>query len=243
MTGAGSGTPRVVVLVPTFNEKDNIVPLIEDILGLPLDWDPILLIVDDDSPDGTGELARGKAAEDPRVRVMTRTKRKGRGAAGIDGFRKALEFSPDYIVEMDGDFSHPPGAVPALLEACSSCDMTVGSRFVRGGRDAERGPMRRIVTRIVRGFIRRKFRTRIQDPSSGFRCFSRRGLEAVDPEDLLSPGPAIVLEVLQKAIRLNLTIREVPIVFARRRGGRTKLNLPILLETLARTIQLAKGIR
>ena len=229
---------RVVVMVPTYNEAENIGDLVRAILDLPMDADVAVLVADDDSPDGTGRIVEGLIREDDRVHVLIRRKRRGRGAGGIDGFKAALELRPDCVVEMDGDFSHQPRFIPDLVEAMKSCDVAIGSRFVKGGRDADRGLHRRLITALVRRFLRRQFRFPVKDVSSGFRCFRREVLERIDLDDMISVGPSIVLEVLYKASLLGFRISEVPIEFVDRKRGKTKLNLLILLETLIMAMKI-----
>ncbi len=227
-------------MIPTFNEAENIQSLIREIIALPLSGDLHVLVVDDSSPDGTGELVQKTAAADLRVNLLVRKKRRGRGAAGIDGFKAALALGADVIVEMDGDFSHQPRFIPALLGEMGRCDVAIGSRFVRGGADSDRNLVRRAITWLVRRFIRRRFRTSIRDVSSGFRCFSRSVLERLDPDDLISSGPSIVLEILYKLILVDASIQEVPIVFIDRKRGRTKLSGLTLVETLLMALKFRK---
>jgi dolichol-phosphate mannosyltransferase len=229
---------RVVVMVPTYNEAENIGDLVRAILDLPMDADVAVLVADDDSPDGTGRIVEGLIREDDRVHVLIRRKRRGRGAGGIDGFKAALELRPDCVVEMDGDFSHQPRFIPDLVEAMKSCDVAIGSRFVKGGRDADRSLHRRLTTALVRRFLRRQFRFPVKDVSSGFRCFRTEVLERIDLDDMISVGPSIVLEVLYKASLLGFRISEVPIEFLDRKRGKTKLNLLILLETLIMAMRI-----
>lgn len=222
---------KLVVLIPTYNEGENIEELVREVLALPLELDLAVLVVDDNSPDGTGDVVRRLAEHDPRLRVLIRLKRRGRGAAGIDGFKEALSLGADYVIEMDGDLSHQPRFIPLLLESAQTFDLVIGSRFVPGGRDTERSFVRRFITLLVRNFIRRNFHLPVRDVSSGFRCFRRRVLEEVDLDDLISVGPSLVLEVLYKASLAGFSIAEVPIVFADRKKGKTKLTLLTLLET------------
>jgi dolichol-phosphate mannosyltransferase len=231
---------RVVVMIPTYNEAGNIGGLVRAILDLPMDADVAVLVADDDSPDGTGRIVEGLAREDDRVHVLIRRKRRGRGAGGIDGFKAALELRPDCVVEMDGDFSHQPRFIPDLVEAMKSCDVAIGSRFVKGGRDADRRLLRRLITALVRRFLRRQFRLPVKDVSSGFRCFRTEVLERIDLDDMISVGPSIVLEVLYKASLLGFRICEVPIEFVDRKRGKTKLNLLILLETLIMAMRIKR---
>ncbi len=231
---------RIVVMIPTYNEAGNIGGLVRAILDLPMDADVAVLVADDDSPDGTGRIVEGLTREDDRIHVLIRRKRRGRGAGGIDGFKAALELRPDCVVEMDGDFSHQPRFIPDLVEAMKSCDVAIGSRFVKGGRDADRGLHRRLITALVRRFLRRQFRFPVKDVSSGFRCFRREVLERIDLDDMISVGPSIVLEVLYKASLLGFRISEVPIEFLDRKRGKTKLNLLILLETLIMAMRIKR---
>ena len=237
MTGQN---PTIVVMIPTYNEAENIQALIGEILALPLPGQVRILVVDDDSPDGTAGLAQRTAASDPRVQLLVRTKKRGRGAAGIDGFKTALALGADFVVEMDGDLSHQPRFIPDLLGEAAGCDVAIGSRFVSGGADSERSLVRRTITWLVRQFIRRRFRTSIRDVSSGFRCFRREILERLDLDGLLSTGPSIVLEILYKLIRMDASIHERPIVFVDRRRGRTKLNGRILMETLRMVLKFRR---
>ena len=232
--------PKIIVVIPTFNEAENIQPLVRDIAALPLSGDLHVLVVDDHSPDGTGDLVRQLAAADPRVHLLLREKRRGRGAAGIDGFKAALALGADYVVEMDGDFSHQPRFIPALVGEMGRCDVAIGSRFVRGGADSDRSLVRRTITRLVGRFIRRRFRTPVRDVSSGFRCFSRGVLKRLDPDDLISSGPSIVLEILYKLVLIGASIHEVPIVFIDRKRGRTKLSGLTLIETLLMALKFRK---
>ena len=231
---------RVVVMIPTYNEAENIGSLVRAILDLPMEADIAVVVADDDSPDGTGRIVEGLTREDGRVHALIRKKRRGRGAGGIDGFKAALELRPDYVVEMDGDFSHQPRFIPDLVQAMKNCDVAIGSRFIKGGKDADRGFHRRLLTTLVRRFLGRRFRFPIKDATSGFRCFRKEVLERIDLDDMISVGPSIVLEVLYKASLLGFRISEVPIEFVDRKLGKTKLNLPILLETMIMAMRIKR---
>lgn len=224
---------RVVVTIPTYNEKENIAKLIQEILGLRLEgYDLSILVVDDNSPDGTAGVASRIAETESRVRVLVRTKRRGRGAAGIDGFKEALALRPDLVMEMDGDLSHQPNFIPSILGACGRYDIVLGSRFVPGGRDTDRNFARKLLTYLVRRFLRSQFHFSVEDVTSGFRCFKGPVLDKIDLDDLISVGPSIILEILYKASLLGLTIGEVPITFIDRKKGKTKLSFLTLVETL-----------
>ncbi len=236
---ASPAASSVVVMIPTYNEAQNIEPLVKEILGLPLSGLRVL-VVDDDSPDGTAEIVRRMAAADPRVELLLRTERRGRGSAGIKGFKAALGRGADFVVEMDGDFSHQPRHIPALVEAARGADASIGSRFAPGGADSDRSVVRRGITWAVRRFIRRRFRTPVRDVSSGFRCFTRQSLLDVGLDNLVSTGPSIVLEILYKLTLKGALIREVPIEFVDRRAGRTKLSAMTLLKTLRMALSFSK---
>ncbi len=231
---------KVVVMIPTYDERENIAELIQEILALKLDMNMSILVADDNSPDGTGEIVRQMASKDERVHVLIRTKRRGRGSGGIDGFKEALKLHPDYIIEMDGDFSHQPKFIPDLLAKAEGFDLVIGSRFVKGGKDQDRNLIRRFITFLARNFVRRQFHVPVRDVSSGFRCFKREVLEAVDLDDCISVNPSIVLEILYKAYLLDFTMTEVPIEFIDRTRGKTKLNFVILLDTLLMALLFKK---
>jgi dolichol-phosphate mannosyltransferase len=228
-------------MVPTYNAAGNIEALVKELLALAVPADVHVLVADDNSPDGTGRLVQALAAADPRVHALIRTKRRGRGAAGIDGFKAALALGAEYVVEMDGDFSHQPRFIPALFAAAvGGADAAIGSRFVPGGSDSDRSVVRRAITWCVRRFIRRKFRTSVRDVSSGFRLFRRGILERIDLDDLISVGPSIVLEILYKLELLRANVVEVPIEFVDRRAGTTKLGALTLFETLLMAVKFPK---
>jgi dolichol-phosphate mannosyltransferase len=221
---------RCVVVIPTYNERENIAPLIGELLTLPLPLE--ILVVDDDSPDGTAEIVRGLAKQHPEVHLLLRTGERGRGTAGIAGFRKALEMGAEVVVEMDADFSHHPRHLPALLGRIRDCDVVLGSRFVPGGADLERGLLRRVISRLAGVYVRTLLGLQVRDATSGFRCFRREVLASLDLDGMVSTGPSLVLEVLYRLTLGGWKICETPIVFRDRSRGESKLRLRILLETL-----------
>lgn len=231
--------PKIVVMIPTYNERENIGGLVREILALSIDYHLLVLVVDDNSPDGTAEEVRDAASRDPRVHLLLRTEKRGRGLAGIAGFRRSLDLGADLVVEMDGDGSHQPLHIPALLDAARRGDLVLGSRFIKGAKGSDRPLHRRLVTWLARHFVRRLFSVPVRDVSSGFRCFRREVLEKVGLESLVSTGPSVVLEILYKSYRLGFSIEEIPIVFIDRKSGRTKLSG----LTLGRTFCSALRIR
>jgi len=234
---------RVVVMIPTYNEAENIGDLVREILALKTSDDLQVVVADDNSPDGTWRVVEDLARSDPRVHLLRRMERRGRGSGGIDGFKAALELGADLVVEMDGDFSHQPRFIPGLVAAADRFDLVLGSRFVAGGRDADRSLLRRLITFAARKFIRWTFRVPVKDVSSGFRVFRREVLEALDLDALLSTGPSVVLETLYKAHLQGFKIGEVPIDFVDRTRGQTKLNARTLVRTLMMALKFKRLYR
>jgi dolichol-phosphate mannosyltransferase len=229
---------NIVVVIPTYNERESIESLIREILSLSLELN--ILVVDDNSPDGTGAIVSKVAEESPKVRLLTRKKRKGRGSAGVDGFKKGLEMGADLIIEMDADFSHHPRHIPDIVGNANNYHVVLGSRFVPGGADRDRGMLRQMVTRLAGLYVRTSLGIRIRDVSSGYRCFRKEVFEKVDLDDMISAGPAIVLEILYKVCLNGFSVKEVPIIFEDRRQGQTKLDTITLLETLVMVLRLRK---
>lgn len=229
---------NIVVVIPTYNERESIESLIRELLSLSLGLN--ILVVDDNSPDGTGAIVSKLAEESSKVRLLTRRKRKGRGSAGVDGFKTALEMGADLIIEMDADFSHHPRHIPDLVANANNYHVVLGSRFVSGGADRDRGMLRQMVTRLAGLYVRTSLGIKIRDVSSGYRCFRKEVFEKVDLEDTISAGPAIVLEILYKVCLNGFSVKEVPIIFEDRRQGQTKLDTITLLETLVMVLRLRK---
>ena len=220
---------KVVVIVPTYNESENVVPLLEAIRDLEVPGLEVI-VVDDASPDGTAALIRAFAQQHPFADVLERTGQRGRGHAGRDGYLAALDRGADLVIEMDGDLSHDPQYIPSLIAAAESHDMVLGSRFVPGGSDTDRALWRRMLTVAANFYIRVMFGIAVRDANSGYRCFRRDALFAIDPKRLRSRGPAIVQEVLFRAQRCGLRVGEIPVVFADRARGDSKLGWPELWQ-------------
>lgn len=217
---------RTIVVIPTYNEVENIGELLREILELGYE----ALVVDDDSPDGTAEVVRGISS--PRAHLLLREENPGRGSAGKEGFVRALELGAERIVEMDGDFSHDPREIPSLLSALEEADIVIGSRFLPDGDDLRQSHSRKFLTRLSTSLVRLLLNTRVRDVNSGFRAYRREALEAIEPHTLSARGPEIVQEVLIRAIRRGLSIREVPIKFHHRKAGYSKLTFCKLLRVL-----------
>jgi dolichol-phosphate mannosyltransferase len=224
---------RTIVTIPTYNERENIGPLLDGLLDLGV---PGLetLVIDDDSPDGTAGVVREVAARRPGVHLLVRPDDRGRGTAGVAGFRRALEMGADFVIEMDADFSHHPRFLPALLAVlhADEADIAVGSRFVPGARDADRPVHRRLISELARRYIRAVLGLAIQDVTSGYRAFTARALRECDLATCRARGPSILQETFFRAKVRGLKMLEVPIEFEDRKRGQSTLSLKILVQSL-----------
>tara|TARA_Y100001934_G_C12373203_1_gene787663 strand:+ start:1114 stop:1884 length:771 start_codon:yes stop_codon:yes gene_type:complete len=219
-----------LVIVPTYNEKDNIRPMVDRIRALPRKVD--LLVVDDNSPDGTGEIADKLAKRFKSVHVLHRSEKKGLGRAYIAGFQWALENGYEFIMEMDGDFSHNPDDIPLFLDAAEKADLVLGSRYCDGIRVIN-WPLERLVLSIGAGnYVRLITGLPISDPTGGFKCFRRRALESLDLDMVHSNGYSFQIELTHKIWRQGMRIEEVPIIFTDRFVGTSKMSRDIVWEAL-----------
>ncbi len=225
------------VVIPTYNERDNIAPLVDGILQTS---DLVrVIIVDDNSPDGTGEIADGLAARYPTVEVIHRQGKGGRGSACIAGFRHALA-TPEcaYFFEMDADFSHDPRDIPRLLEAMKGADVAIGSRYIRGAKILNWGLQRHIFSHVANGFARLLLGIPIHDYTNGYRCYSRRALESLDFDRIEAHGYIVLSEMAYQLHQRKMRFAEVPIVFVNRRRGKSNTNLREIAEAFTSVIQL-----
>lgn len=227
---------RAFVTIPTFNEGKNIERLIGEIRRV----EPTIGIVvaDDDSPDGTWKIVEKIAEMDPKVFLLRRTENKGRGSAGVDAFQFALERGAEVVIEMDGDFSHDPKYIPSLLKKIRDFDLVLGSRSVVQGLDLRKSTMRKWLTALSSLYARTVLGLPLKDCNSGYRCFRREVLEAVDLSSTLSTGPSIVQELLYKAYLRGFSITEIPIVFGEREGGESNLSFTKLLQGFLMVLKL-----
>jgi len=193
-----------------------------------------VLIVDDGSPDGTGEIADRLAAEDPAVAVLHRPRKEGLGPAYIAGFRRALAEGAGFVIEMDSDFSHDPASLPDLLAAAERADLAIGSRYVAGGGTLDWGLARRVISRGGSAYARLVLGLRVKDLTGGFKCFRREVLEAIDLEAIESRGYAFQIEMTYRAVQRGFEVAEVPITFRDRQVGSSKMDRSIVAEAMWR---------
>jgi dolichol-phosphate mannosyltransferase len=234
-------SPDIVVVTPTYNEKDNLPILAAGVLAHP---GFRLLVVDDGSPDGTGEVAEELARTHPgRVEVMHRTGPRGLGRSYIDGLRRALESGADLIFQMDADLSHSPEYLPRIAEAASLYDVVIGSRYLTGV-SVVNWPLHRIfLSAFANRYVRAVTRISVADCTSGFRCWRREALARLPLDRMVSNGYAFIVEMLFEASRRGCRIGEVPIIFVERRLGQSKVSGRVLLESLIVPWRLVLGRR
>lgn len=219
---------RALVVIPTYNERDNLARLVAALLKEAPSVE--ILVVDDASPDGTGEIAEALGRETGRVRVLHRAGKQGLGTAYVAGFEYALSEDYDYVIQMDADFSHRPQDVPRLLEAIRSADLAIGSRDVPGGRAENRSLLRRFISKGGSFYARTLLDLPVKDCTAGFKCFRREVLEALDLDDVKSNGYGFQVEMNHLSNRAGFRIVEVPIVFPDRTAGQSKMSWRIFLE-------------
>ncbi len=230
---------KAIVVIPTYNERDNIVRLAGEVLN----QHPSLhiLIVDDNSPDGTGSLADELSAGNDRIRVIHRPGKLGLGSAYRTGFKLALEMGADFVIEMDADFSHDPAVLPVFLDAVAGCDLVIGSRYLNGV-SVVNWPIRRLIlsyfasvyTRYVTGL-------KLMDCTSGFKCFRRSALESIDLDSVRSDGYSFQIEMNYRCMEKGCKIIEVPIIFIDRHAGTSKMSRRIVLEAIVMVWKLKLG--
>jgi len=221
---------RTIVVIPTYNERPNLARLVPAILDANVDSTIDVLVVDDASPDGTGELAEMLAEANPAVHVIHRQGKLGLGTAYLAGFQYALRRGYDLVVEMDADFSHRPEDLPALIAAARGADVVIGSRWVRGGKAVGWSPLRRLLSEGGSLYARWLLDLPVLDCTSGFKCFRRSALETLDLDAIHSSGYAFQVEVNYLCRRNGLRLAEVPITFPDRAEGESKMSLRIVLE-------------
>ena len=220
--------PQAVVCLPTYNERENLEPMLRA-LG---DKGVRVLVVDDNSPDGTGEIADRLARELDYVDVLHRERKEGLGPAYLAGFRRALADGAELVLEMDCDFSHSPDDVPRLLAAAQDADLVLGSRYVRGGSIGNWGVVRRFVSSGGSLYARLLLGSEVRDLTGGFKCYRRRVLETIDLDEIRSKGYAFQIETTYRAARAGFRVLEVPIHFVDREEGGSKMSRTIVAEAV-----------
>ena len=220
--------PTAVVCLPTYNERENLEPMLRA-LG---DKGVRVLVIDDNSPDGTGELADRLAEQLAYVSVMHRPAKEGLGPAYLAGFRRALADGADLVLEMDCDFSHDPADVPRLVAAASDADVVLGSRYVDGGGVRNWGLVRRIISAGGSWYARVLLGAPVHDLTGGFKCFRRAVLESIDLDGVHSKGYAFQIETTYRALRAGFRVVEIPITFADREAGGSKMSRAIVAEAI-----------
>ena len=219
---------KAVVCLPTYNERDNLEAMVRALGEHKVE----VLVVDDASPDGTGELADRLAAELGYVHVLHRDRKQGLGPAYVAGFHRALADGADLVLEMDCDFSHDPADVPRLIAAAADADLVLGSRYVAGGGIADWGAGRRLVSAGGSLYARLVLGVRVHDLTGGFKCYRRGVLETIDLDAVSSRGYAFQIETTYRALRAGFSVAEVPISFVDRQVGESKMSRGIILEAI-----------
>jgi dolichol-phosphate mannosyltransferase len=217
-----------LVVVPTYNERENLPPLAQRLLSLPRPVD--MLVVDDNSPDGTGKLADELASKHPSVHVLHRTEKDGLGRAYIAGFKWALERGYEFIFEMDGDFSHNPDDIPLFLDAARDADLVLGSRYLNGIRIINWPLPRLMLSKGAARFVKTVLGMPFTDPTGGYKCFRSRALRAVKLDEVRSNGYSFQIEMTHRLWREGMNIVEVPIIFTDRFQGHSKMSKEIMRE-------------
>jgi dolichol-phosphate mannosyltransferase len=229
------GAPmRATICLPTYNERENLERMIHALEDVLRDGDRVL-VIDDDSPDGTGRIADELAREHSFVDVLHRPAKEGLGPAYLAGFRRTLETDAELVLEMDCDFSHDPRDVPRQIEAAESgADVVLGSRYIAGGGVGQWGLFRRSISRGASVYTALFLRMGVHDPTGGFKCFRRRVLETIDLDQVRAKGYAFQIELTYRAKRAGFRVVEVPIVFDDRTHGDSKMSRAIVLEAVWR---------
>jgi dolichol-phosphate mannosyltransferase len=231
-----------LLVLPTYNEAENLARLVTALRALP--GDIHVLVVDDGSPDGTGQIADDLAAHDPGVRVLHRSGKLGLGTAYIAGFRTGLRDGYQYVCTMDADFSHPPESLPRLLDrAADGAGLVVGSRYVPGGRAVGSTLPRRLISYAANWLAHVILGIHVHDCTAGFRCYRRAVLEAVDLQEIFSSGYSFLIEMAYRCERVGVSVAEVPITFVNRTAGTSKISRGEIFKALDTVLRLCLGGR
>ena len=232
-------TDRTLIIVPTYNERENVGALIEQLLQIAPDAD--IAIIDDNSPDGTPDEVHRMFGTNARVSVFTRNAPRSFGLSLLDGYRATVERGYSRLVQLDADFSHDPKVVPALINASRGADVVIGSRYCEGGRVVNWPWHRQLLSRFANQYVSQVTGLRVRDSTSGFRCYTRRALQCLLEIGLTSEGYAFQVETVFRAQREGLRIVEIPITFTDRRAGKSKMSGKVILESVLKPWRLRFG--
>lgn len=221
---------RTLIIIPTYNERENVPALIQQILSIVPDSD--VLLVDDNSPDRTADYAEELFADEPRFAVLRRKGPRGLGRSYADGYRYAIDRGYPRLVQMDADFSHDPNSLPDLIKPSAGNDVVIGSRYCQGGRVDNWPIHRRFLSRFANRYVSSITGLGVQDATSGFRCYKRKALESIMKNSIRAEGYAFLVETVYKAFQDRLSIVEIPITFVDRREGRSKISRRVILESM-----------
>ena len=225
------------VIIPTYNERENIAALITTLIALPM---PLgVIVVDDNSPDGTGQLVDSLAAEHNQVTAIHRPGKLGLGTAHIAGMKRALELGADYVLTMDADFSHHPRFIPAMVARMDSCDLCIGSRYVPGGGTIACTAPRKALSYCANAFARLALGLQAHDCTAGFRCYRRQILEQVPLDRIFSNGYSFLIEMLYLCQKAGARVAEIPIIFENRRLGQSKISRREIASAMYTVLRLA----
>lgn len=232
---------NTIVVIPTYNEAENIAPLVENLLALDVDLD--IVIVDDNSPDGTGDVADKLTEQDSRVQVIHRTGKLGLGTAYTTGFTLALDQGYDRVITMDADFSHNPRYIPTLIRLTEANDLSIGSRYVPGGGVRLWGLHRRALSRGANWLARTMLGLKTHDCTAGFRCYRADVLRTVEPASILADGYSYLIEMLWRVQNAGFQVAETPIVFTDRRQGSSKISKNEIFRAASTVMRLSVSRR
>jgi dolichol-phosphate mannosyltransferase len=230
---------KTLIIIPTYNEYENLQPLLRSIFSYAPQTD--ILIVDDNSPDGTGKLADQLHEKDSRIKVVHRPGKLGLGTAYVDGFKYAISHGYDAAFEMDADFSHDPQYLPNFLRAIEDADLVIGSRYIPGGATPNWSLTRRLISGCVNIFARFMLGIPVHDCTAGYRCYRREVLESIDLDSLQSQGYAFQVELAYRVMKQGFVIMETPIVFMDRRVGKSKMSRKIVAEAFLYVLRTRLG--
>lgn len=228
---------KIYIVIPTYNEKNNIIKLIEQIFALGIEGLNIL-VVDDNSPDGTGQIVEERKKINPQLDILHRLRKEGLGKAYLAGFSEALKRGADYIFEMDADFSHDPRYIPEFLNKIKDYDLVLGSRYINGGGTKNWNLARRLISRFGNIYARLILDLPLRDLTGGFKCYRHAVLEKINLAGLSSVGYNFQIETTFKAYQAGFRIAEIPIIFTERAEGKSKFNLKIILESFWQVLLL-----